>query len=303
MNASSYEMWLAGLAVLVVVALNALAATDLPGVVVAYGRRRASASRSQQELARALGLPLGVWWTLVVCGPLVGLGFGLLLGLPLDLVILCGVIVGVSVPWFAMMRVEQVIDRRDEDTVALARDLGESRGEALGEWLRAAGHRSHGSLGHCLPALADESRPLSECLGVCAERARSGVMTELCACLMAGLAGSPRLARDLVPTTIVPYLEGVLRAQRARRRAVRRQRGIVTFMGILLVAFFSALYGLGAGFRTFFDGGMGGVTIVAVAIGFAFITWLVRAVMRVRRRPQWDVVQLSVELRRYGSVS
>jgi Flp pilus assembly protein TadB len=281
-----------GIAVLVVVTPRAARPLS--------GRAHLEHTALVHDYADALGLDSSLWMLLLCIGPLVGLALGLWWRLPAALTAVLVLIGACALPWLMGFRRETMLQRREDAVVATVKDIKDRlAGTALNQVMRSLGQRPPERLASAMRVLADIDQPLEECLARCAKRSRSALMNRFCVYVIVGLKADSTAFKELLPTTIIPHLEGLLKQQRARRKVLTYQRGVITLMALVLIALFTLLYTLGPAFHDYYGTTMGAVTVLVLVLGYALLVGLVHMVLRTRRRPRWDIDVLNRELAKY----
>lgn len=297
---ANYAIVLFVLATLLVSAAVILVTMGGPGTLptrdrpclLPIGRLRAQAAH--------LDIDLGIWVALLLVGPVIGLVLGLAWRLPAAVTVACVVVGGAVLPWCSGFRRATVVQRREDAVVAMVKDLKDRvAGAALNQVVRSLGAHPPDVLTGSMAVLADINRPIEDCLAECARTAGSALMTRFCVYVAVGLKADATAFRELLPTTIIPHLEGLLRQQRARKRALAYQRGVISIMGGVLVVLFTILYSLGPAFRAYYASAAGALTLLVLVAGFLILVGLVHVVLRAPRRPSWDLGVLNRELAKY----
>lgn len=251
-------------------------------------------------LAAALNLTPGILAIALAGLPALAAFLGVVWGLAPAVLAAFTVVGAATPPWLIAARLDTLRQRREEAVVAMARDLADRlAGTPLNQVVRSLGHRPPALLRTSVEVLGDIDRPLEDCLAECARRSGSALMNRLCVYILVGLKADAIAFRELLPTTILPHLDSLLRQQRARATALAYQRGVITIMGGALTALFAVLYGLGPAFREFYGTGEGALTILGLIVGFLLLVALVHRVLRTPRRPLWRIDILSRELAKY----
>ena len=293
---------------LVILVLATLAASGTAVLVVVTpraarpfpGRVRLQHTSLVHEYADTLGVDPSLWMLLLCIGPIVGLALGLWWRLPASLTVVLVVIGACALPWLTGFRRETMLQRREDAVVAMVKDIKDRlAGTALNQVMRSLGQRPPERLAAAMRVLADIDQPLEECLARCAERSRSALMNRLCVYVIVGLKADSTAFKELLPTTIIPHLEGLLKQQRSRRKVLTYQRGVITLMALVLIALFTLLYTLGPAFHDYYGTNQGAVTVVVLVLGYAVLVGLVHVVLRTRRRPRWHLDLLNRELAKY----
>lgn len=276
-------------------------------VVSTPGSLRAASARARlqrtalvHDYADALGLDPALWALLLGAGPVAGLALGTWWRLPSALTLVLGLIGACALPWLLGFRRDVALQRREDAVVAMVKDMKDRLGgTALNQVVRSLGQRPPARLAGAMSVLADIDQPLEECLADCARRSRSALMNRLCVYVIVGLKADSSAFRELLPTTVIPHLEGLLRQQRARGKMLTYQRGVITLMALVLITLFTLLYTLGPAFHDYYATAQGAATVAVLVLGFGVLAALVHVVLRTRARPGWDLEVLNAELAKY----
>lgn len=288
------------LATLLVTGIAVLVVSGYPVASVVSGRAAPRRLLRVREDAETLGIDPTIWGAALAVGPVAGVGLGVMWGLPPALVPVLVLLGACTLPWLASFRRDTLLQRREDAVVAMVKDMRDRlAGSALNQVVRNLGQRPPDLLAGAMAVLADIDRPIEDCLAACARRSGSALMNRFCVYVAVGLKADSTAFRELLPTTIIPHLEGLLTQQKARKKALAYQRGVITIMAGVLVALFSALYTMGPAFHDFYGTAAGAVTIAVLVAGFAVLVGLVHAVLRSHRRPAWDLEMLNTELAKY----
>lgn len=292
----------------VLLVLATLAASGFAALVVVTprvprpvsGRARLEHTALVRDYAETLGLDASLWMFLLCIGPIVGLALGLWWRLPAALTGVLVLIGACALPWLMGFRRETMLQRREDAVVAMVKDIKDRlAGTALNQVIRSLGQRPPERLAAAMRVLADIDQPLEECLGRCAQRSRSALMNRFCVYVIVGLKADSTAFKELLPTTIIPHLEGLLKQQRARRKVLAYQRGVITLMALVLIALFTLLYTLGPAFHDYYGTAQGAVTVAVLVLGYAVLVGLVHIVLHTKRRPGWHIDVLNHELAKY----
>lgn len=264
------------------------------------GRARLEHTALVHDYAETLGLDPLLWMILLCIGPIGGLVLGLWWRLPAALTVVLVLIGCCALPWLMGFRRETMLQRREDAVVAMVKDIKDRlAGTALNQVMRSLGQRPPERLAGAMRILADIDQPLEECIARSARRSRSALMNRFSAYVIVGLKADSTAFKELLPTTIIPHLEGLLKQQRARRKVLTYQRGVITLMALVLIALFTLLYTLGPAFHDYYGSLQGAVTVAVLVLGYALLVGLVHLVLHAKRRPGWHIDVLNHELAKY----
>ena len=241
----------------------------------------------ERDLANGLGIGYPSWFGLRVAALVAAIVAWKMTGI--FLVLIAGITAAVvGLPWYLSHRadkrrlaMEKAFVRVVREIRDLMRDSESTFDQALQDVARARKDR----LTYILSPLAGDA-PVDLALEEVSRRARSPLVTALCARFIAARTRDQRALMDTLTTMIIPRAEHVLEAEDINIAMLGQQR---TVINIVLVLLGILLYAVSVAFASFYTSVAGQIWLVVDGIGFGICVAWINGTVKRRKLVRWDI--------------